>query len=298
MPNSTSREGTFKDSMSLNGIIAETLNFKAKPNAWDIITNKVITVDNSDAMSYFSLFVRDYTPDVDADNAPVVRPLGESADGETDHNYTIDKLTPKKTITSNFNDITQNIRLVDDNLKICANNYDEGTWKKLNDGSVWWESFKPPYITIFQNEGYIDYTRFENVPCKIAWNKNMGVIDYYHGVSLDGLLIFPYGPAIISMPNNSIPDEYGPYYRDAYDDDISDTPGSGGINHERYYTRYGKILGSMTAHTIGMVSVIGETSIIDDGSLHYNNDDDTYQEFEPTNTASSSDNDDAGATRE
>ena len=271
MPNAILGKGTFKDSMSLNGIIVETLNFKANSLVYES-TNKVITVDNSDIMSYFSLFVRDYTPD-DA----VVCPLGNtgnaSADGEPDHNYTIDNLTPKKTITSNFNDITQNIRLVDDNLKICANNYDEGTWKKLNDGSIWWESFKPPYITIFQNEGYIDYTRFENVPCKIAWNKNKGVIDYYHGVSLDGLLIFPYGPAIISMPNNSIPDEYGPYYRDAYDDDIIDTPGQGGINHERYYTKYGKILGSMTANTIGMVSVIGETSIIDDDSLKYNGDD-------------------------
>lgn len=265
MPKTTSKTSVFKESMSLNGIIVETLNFMAKPMIG--FTNKIITVDNSDIMSYFSLFVRDYTPDVDADDAPVVRPLGASADGEPDHNYTIDNLTPKKTITSNFNDITQNIRVVDDNLKICANNYEEGTWKKLNDGSVWWESFEPSYITIFQNEGYIDYTRFEDVPCRNTWNKNMGVIDCYHDVSLDGLLIFPYGPAIISMPNGSIPDEYGPYYRDAYDDDIVDTPGRDGINHERYYTRYGKILGSMAAHTIGMVSVIGETSIIDDDSL-------------------------------
>ena len=266
--NTNNRRGIpAKDSVSLNGLVVRTFEFVADPGILFIDLSRLgenpnvksINIDNQDALSYFSLFVRDYTPgdsDVETKDTDVM-----PADGNT-HKYTIDNLTPKKNIASNYNDITQNIRLVDDNLKICANNSEDGTWKESNN-AVWWESFESPYITIFQNEGYIDFTKFEDTSCKIEWNKNMGVIDCYHGVVLDGLLVFPYGPAIISMPNHSIKDEYGPYYRDVYDDDVTYT----GNNKERYYTKYGKILGSMTANTIGMVSVIGDSSIIDDDSI-------------------------------
>lgn len=266
-----------KDSVSLNGLITRTFNFYANPLAGDLVrgtkgTNiKSIDIDNQDALSYFSLFVKDYTPmgstddgyygEADAEHRDI--PQGTTADGDV-HKYTIDSLTPKKDIISNYNDITQNIRLVDDNLKICANNSEDGTWKKDNSGAIWWESFESPYLTIFQNEGYIDFEKFEESACKKTWNKNMGVIDCYHGLTLDGLLIFPYGPAIISMPNNADKDEFGPYYKDIYDDDVTPT----GIGKERYYTKYGKILGSMTANTIGMVSV-QESAIIDDDSVDY-----------------------------
>ena len=270
-----------KDSVSLNGLIVRTFNFNADPSTqrYAPFSNdnniKSITIDNQDVLSYFSLFVRDYTPqdsqdpatqpDVpygDSDAVHKIIPAGNTADRRR-HKYTIDSLTPKKDITSNYNDITQNIRLVDDNLKICANNSENGTWKK-DAGAVWWVSFESPYITIFQNEGYIDFETFEESDCKEGWNKNMGVIDCYHEVVLDGLLIFPYGPAIISMPNNADKDEFGPYYKDIYDDDVTPT----GIGKERYYTKYGKILGSMTANTIGMVSVQG-SAIIDDDSVDY-----------------------------
>lgn len=267
----------YKDALALNGIVDKSFEFPmwkfnpdiSKPYAY-VSSKQSGAISDDDSLIYFGLFVEDKIwtelnadPDTSSDL---------SADGNN-HAYSVDVLTPPVDIESQYNDITRDIRIVNDNVKICPNNSEKGSWihenipYSDNARKVRWESIDNVYPMVFQREGYMDTSAVPG-PTGIhgyldltgwqkLWSENLGLIDCYHGdnncgIFFNGMLTFPYGPAIIMM-NDTPQDNYGPFYVDMNETD--DGQGSGD-DHARYYTKRGKILGSTTDKTMGMISVL------------------------------------------
>ena len=203
-----------------------------------IENNAEIIPSNSNSISFVSIFESQGT----SVNYPS---YGDTADGRTNDLFWYTPDFPADVqLISNYSDIINQLRVVDDNIKVCPNNMDKGTWKK-DYGKYYWESNEPVYIIIISKEGYLLDRIFSSYNVSSDWC--VGTFDAVPNqeLVLDGLLVYPYGPAILSDPNAADSDGYGGNYPDKYDS----VP---------FYNKRGKILGSSSERTLGIISIESE----------------------------------------
>lgn len=158
-------------------------------------------------------------------------------------------------LTTQYYDFTKNIRIFDDNIKICPNNIHDGKWKKDGE-SYYWESFdKIPYIFI-PRCGYIGSS-------KVGDDVGIGVVKIgcgnlkpnseqsSQGVPLifGGLLVYPFSPCVIVKGTN---DDLG-RINDAHEDTIRPIAGVP-ISCGHYISR-GRIMGVTNGEVGGMLSI-------------------------------------------
>ena len=165
-----------------------------------------------------------------------------TADGRSNPTWYNPELPVPQNIEGNYTNMTTNMRVIDENLKICPSNMKDGCWDKDNN-KFYWISSKPVYPIITRNEGWLMSQLYEDYS-DLNWCA--GIMDTLHQIILDGLLIYPYGPAILSHYDEGTHDEYGQYFKDKYDDE------------HPFYHKEGKILGNTGSTTTGMVFVESE----------------------------------------
>ena len=170
--------------------------------------------------------------------------VGEDQTADERQNPTwFDPILPQEQqIEGNYTNMTSNMRVVDENLKVCPNNMKDGCWEK-DDDKFYWISSKPIYPIITRNEGWLMGQLYEDYS---GLNWCAGIMDTLHQIILDGLLIYPYGPAMLSHYDKEGSDEYGQYYEDKYNE------------NQPFYHKEGKILGNTGSTTTGMVFVESE----------------------------------------
>lgn len=169
----------------------------------------------------------------------------EEQDPTADNRETWNDSTFPNTINlgGKYSDITNSMRVVDENLKVCPNNMEEGTWKNDND-EYYWISNKPVYPMIFSRNYYPNGQETNVYVIKI-----LGIFDAKHPIVVDGLLTYPYGPALLTHFDEDTHDKYGQYYQDKY------SPMPIGGTGKPFYHKQGKILGNTNSTTKGMVFV-------------------------------------------
>ena len=165
-----------------------------------------------------------------------------TADGRSNPTWYNPELPVPQNIEGNYTNMTTNMRVIDENLKICPSNMKDGCWDKDNN-KFYWISSKPIYPIITRNEGWLMSQLYEDYS-DLNWCA--GIMDTLHQIILDGLLIYPYGPTMLSHYDEGTHDEYGQYYEDKYDDE------------HPFYHKEGKILGNTGSTTTGMVFVESE----------------------------------------
>lgn len=226
----------------LNSLINENVEFKTMLYCTN--TNRhgtykydyqVFNSSQIDSPSYLGI--------MEKEGSPINYGDGEVADERQDAIWHNPTLSPTTNLEGKYTNLTQNTRVVDENLKICPNNMDEGTWGHDSFG-YYWVSNKLVYPMIFSQDCYING---EN-----AVNWNVGLFDATHPITVDGLLTYPYGPAILTHFDEGTHDEYGQYYEDKYE------PAPSGGTGKPFYHKEGKILGNTGSTTTGMVFVESE----------------------------------------
>jgi hypothetical protein len=241
------------ENASLNGIVMKNFTIKSW---YDSETSspevKSFEIDDSNAISYISVFEKVGGGDLTALD------LGKK--------YRKPEFPNTKILKSKFTDITENLRTLDDNLKVCANNSEDGSWseKRDNDNNISgfiWTANEPVYPIIIQHEGYFHNEPWEELK-ELAPFWGVGIMDFKHDVELNGLLTFPFGPALETLThsdNPNIEDEYGGFYKDFWDFYEYNGRLKTQVTEERYYTRTGRILGNTTCATMGMFIAITST---------------------------------------
>ena len=122
------------------------------------------------------------------------------------------------------------------------------------------------YPIIIQHEGYYHDKSWDSMENSVKY-WCVGILDYKDEICLDGLLTFPFGPAILTITHTpAIEDQYGGFYEDYWENFNDDgSAKSADESRIRYYTRTGRILGNTTCQTIGMFTAF--TSGMIDGNV-------------------------------
>lgn len=108
-------------------------------------------------------------------------------------------------ISSNYFDLTHRIRVVENNVKVCANNVNDGAWRTDTNNQIGWFSNDELPIVIIPYEGKIANTSASSYPGAIKLGvgnrQNMSVTNI-GSMALHGMLIYPYTPALIVLDDN------------------------------------------------------------------------------------------------
>lgn len=151
---------------------------------------------------------------------------------------------------ANYFDITPSLRMVENNIKICPNNLNMGTWESNSNGrAIAFKLAEPIPLSIIPYEGYIGSYQVSGgnegkvkIGCcnfKSSSNANG------EAVVFNGLLVYPFTPCIIMNPSNdqSINDSQN----DAY------TGGSHKISH-------GRMMGVTDGSISGMITMLNSSN--------------------------------------
>ena len=251
----------------LNGIIniQEQVQSRVKTtweyenSDWNLIDisgeTQVIEGTINDPISYIGIF--------ETTSSTTYSSGSDVADNRNDAHWGSPALAAEQELTGNYSDITNNTRIVEENLKICPTNMDEGAWHKDSNG-YYWVSDRPIYPIVISKEGYYDFSVQDAGPIEndsnFPANWDIGTVSANwvndHSsqflpkwtISLNGLLMFPYGPALLSHCDNEDADEYGQYYEDRFD-----------VGHP-FYHKQGRILGNTNSITKGMMFKVDENN--------------------------------------
>ena len=223
----------------LNSLINENVEFKTMLYCTNINSHgtykydyQVFNSSQTNSPSYLGI--------MEKEGSPINYGANEVADERQDAIWHNPTLSPTTNLEGKYTNLTQNIRVVDENLKVCPNNMDDGTWKH-DDQGYYWVSNKVLYPMIFSQDCYINGGN--------AANWNVGLFDAKHPIVVDGLLTYPYGPALLTHFDEDTHDKYGQYYQDKY------SPMPIGGTGKPFYHKQGKILGNTNSTTKGMVFV-------------------------------------------
>lgn len=107
-------------------------------------------------------------------------------------------------ISTRYFDITNTIRMVENNVKICPNNAASGSWTLETGGTrrIKWESIEDIPVVIIPQRGYIGAQGVENGIYKMGCGNFKREEEDGVNVSLKGLLVYPHTPCIITLRDN------------------------------------------------------------------------------------------------
>lgn len=153
-------------------------------------------------------------------------------------------------LTANYFDITNTMRMVENNIKICPNNIASGSWKynNVNENNISWESAEDIPLVIIPSSGYIGIQDVEYGIYKMGCG-NFKRTEEQAGknVSLQGLLMYPYTPCIITMnPANTT----NPTNRKIDGNNDIGNGGQGG----HHYISTGRIMGVSDGNIFGIAT--------------------------------------------
>lgn len=237
----------FQIGASLNGIIRRTkLQFRVGKDATS--TPQTITTPNNEAVAFIGVFEN-------TDTADISSPVGVQIQGGR-RNIRHPELPVAKPIESSYSDMTHHLKVVDDNLKICPYNRQDGSIKNVMVNEVSrgyiWVANEPVYPIIIPKEGYMNFDQIiDQSTTPGGWC--IGICDYDHDVYYDGLLMFPYGPTVLTDLGTPV-DNYGPYMEDFHH------PGTGETGSP-YYMKTGRIMGTTTDGTVGLVTIDANATV-------------------------------------
>ena len=150
------------------------------------------------------------------------------------------------TIETTYFDMTHTMMVASDNLKICPNNAEDGVWTLQGNHRVYWTSNNPVVVSVIPYEGFIG---------DVDMSSNQGAMKLGCGsprvgtnkpsISLQGLLMFPYTPCIITKADSQEIDRMNDTYNDA---------SRGG----QYYISTGRMMGVTGGKIAGMASQVSK----------------------------------------
>ena len=150
-------------------------------------------------------------------------------------------------ISTNYFDLTPRIRVVENNVKVCPNNVNDGAWQTNTNNQIGWFANDELPIVIIPYEGKIASVSASYNPGAIKLGvgnrQNMNTANI-GSMALHGMLIYPYTPALIVL------DDHGNTNADfdAYEDTIKES----GYTQGTIFVNTGRMMGISEGNVNGI----------------------------------------------
>ena len=164
-------------------------------------------------------------------------------------------------IKTTFFDLTPNMRVVSNNVKVCPNNVKDGTWNIVNNEAVWESAHEVP-VVILPREGMIE---------GLALNGGLkiGVGNYQEAedapaISLKGVLMYPYTSCLVMINKTPSGDIIYNCIPDGADDSVENTsaPAQDREHAGHHYISSGRMMGVSNGEVAGMATRVNDEGTI------------------------------------
>ena len=150
-------------------------------------------------------------------------------------------------ISTNYFDLTPRIRVVENNVKVCPNNVNDGAWQTNTNNQIGWFANDELPIVIIPYEGKIANVSASYNPGAIKLGvgnrQNMNTANI-GSMALHGMLIYPYTPALIVLDNHGNTNADF----DAYEDTIKES----GYTQGTIFVNTGRMMGISEGNVNGI----------------------------------------------
>lgn len=179
-------------------------------------------------------------------------------------------------ITANFFDLTPRIRIVENNIKVCPNNINDGAWQQDSNSKIYWQSANEVPIVVIPFEGKVacwDASSNKGAVKLGVGNMKYGEDDTIGSMALHGMLIYPYTPAVISLDDGDMKPQ-----KDRYEDAIM----ASGYTQGTILVNTGRMLGISDGNVCGVnYGIIQNSSVLPPVEEVINSIHDVPEEDEP-----------------
>lgn len=178
---------------------------------------------------------------------------------------------PTPPLTTKYFDLTPNMRVVSDNVKVCPANVYDGSWKQDSDGRLGWEANEELPIAIIPYEGVIESFNGNNQPGHLKIGCcNFQTQDANNNsvppMTLQGVLIYPYTACLVMLGPGGTEQEKSMAIKDMFNDAINNPISSIQGIQGHHFISSGRMMGVTNGEVSGMATrvVTGSTVVPDD----------------------------------
>lgn len=163
-------------------------------------------------------------------------------------------------ISTNYFDITPRMRMLENNVKICPNNINDGVWQQESN-KIYWQSSNEVPIVVIPYEGKVagwDASSNKGAVKIGVGNLKYGETSGIGSMALHGMLIYPYSPAIVILDGDGD--------MNAQKDYVEDAIVASGYNNGSIFVNTGRMMGVSDGNTCGINYSVISNGIISGGT--------------------------------